>query len=124
MAAITPLGRDRFSDGPAVVTAGERMQEILGVLDDATCRSILEATGDEARSASELSEACDLALSTTYRKLNALVDAGLLREGTRIRHSGSHTSEYSRCIDDVVITVGADEGIELTISGPNSGQPA
>lgn len=88
---------------------------LLEALDDEACRAILSATGDTPLSASELSEACDLPLSTTYRKLDMLTDAGLLSEGIRIRRSGKHASEYRRAVDEVRIAVGTDSGIELTV---------
>ena len=105
-----------FADASrTVVLADGDEQLLLDALDDAGCRSILEATGEEALSANELSETCDLPLSTTYRKLELLTDAGLLEEGIRIRRSGKHTSEYVRSVDDVHLAVGGDGGIEVTV---------
>ena len=88
---------------------------LFDVLGDEDCRAILLATGDEALSASELSEACDLPLSTTYRKLDRLTDAGLLVEGIRLRRSGKHTSEYVRSVDDVHVSIDTDGGFALTV---------
>ena len=88
---------------------------LFDVLGDEDCRAILLATGDEALSASELSEACDLPLSTTYRKLDRLTDAGLLSEGIRLRRSGKHTSEYVRSVDDVHVSIDTEGGFALTV---------
>ena len=57
---------------------------LLAALEDEDCRAILEETDPEALSASELSEACDLPLSTTYRKVDKLTEAGLLEEQIRL----------------------------------------
>jgi DNA-binding transcriptional ArsR family regulator len=105
----------RHSTGLTVVDADD-VQALLAALQDPDCRCILTETDDEPRSTSELSAACDLPLSTTYRKLDLLTEAGLLREGTRIRRSGKHTSEYSRAVDDVVVSVDVDDGIELKVA--------
>ncbi|MFB6179804.1 MAG: helix-turn-helix domain-containing protein [Halorientalis sp.] len=79
--------------------------DILDALNDDACRGILDATDEEALSANELSEACDLPLSTTYRKLDLLTSVGLLEEDLRVRASGTHAKEYSRLVEDVVVSV-------------------
>lgn len=103
------------SDSETTVTAPERTDELLGALRDEGCRAILDATSDAALSASELSEARDLPLSTAYRKLDRLTEAGLLEERTRIGTAGKHTSEYVCLVDDVVVSI-TDGGAELRVS--------
>jgi predicted transcriptional regulator len=98
------------------VESEEDVQCLLEALDDADCRDILDATGNDALSASEVSERCDLPLSTTYRKLEILDDAGLLVERTRINHTGKHVSEYVRAIDDVTVSVDSKAGIQIEVS--------
>jgi DNA-binding transcriptional ArsR family regulator len=90
--------------------------DLLGALDDGDCRAILAATSSEPRSASELSEACDLPLSTTYRKVDMLAEAGLLDERIRFSKSGKHTSEYALAVDEITVSVDA-EGLSLCVSG-------
>ena len=75
---------------------------LLSALDDADCRAVLDAVGDGALSASEVSAACDLPPSTAYRKLGLLTDAGLIEERTRLRRSGRHASEYVRRVEGAV----------------------
>lgn len=107
----TPTGH-RQTDEPG------DMKALLSALDDDDCRTMLAATADEARSASELSERCDLPRSTTYRKLELLTEAGLLESGVRIHSSGHHTSEYARAYDDVVVGLAGDElSVELVRGG-------
>jgi hypothetical protein len=50
-----------------VVRADAAVDNLLRALEDLGCRAILDVTGDEALSASEISERCDLPLSSTYR---------------------------------------------------------
>lgn len=92
------------------------VQELLDVLDDASCRAILEATSDAALSATEVSETCDLPPSTTYRKLDLLTDVGLLEERTRVQHSGKHPREYVRSVTDVVISITAHGETEVQVT--------
>lgn len=50
-----------------------------------------------------MSERCDIPLSTTYRKLDVLTEAGLLVEGTEIRSDGHHTTTYTVAFEEVRI---------------------
>lgn len=97
------------------------LDDVLSAFEDADSRRILSATSEEALSAKELAETCDLALSTTYRKLELLTDAGLLEEGLRLRKSGNHTAEYAARLDEYVLSVSPGEGVALRI---NEHEPA
>ncbi|MFB6220471.1 MAG: helix-turn-helix domain-containing protein [Halolamina sp.] len=127
MNPTTPAPVQRRSDSPAeeTVRAEGEITELLAVLDDEDCRAVLKATGDEPLSAGELADVCDIPSSTVYRKVERLVDAGLLQEGVRIRASGKHTSEYSRCVERVALSID-DAGTELQVERTDSGsaQPA
>lgn len=90
--------------------------ELLAALDDERCRRIIEATAGESLSATEVAEACEIPLSTTYRKLETLTDAGLVVERTRISPAGSHPSEYRSVVDEVVLSVDGDEGMAVHVS--------
>ncbi|MFW5956521.1 MAG: helix-turn-helix domain-containing protein [Halorhabdus sp.] len=105
------------------IVAESAVQKVLDALDDADCRGILDVTSEEALTASEISEVRDLPLSTTYRKLDLLTEAGLLGELTRIRQSGKHASEYTRLVHGVAISLGPRGETEVRLSrGENSGQ--
>ncbi len=106
---------DRSSQWVRAVDADPAKQRLLDALDDRGCRAILDATSDEVLSANEVSETCDLPLSTTYRKLDLLTDSGLLEERTRIRQSGKHASEFYRAVEDVLVSLGTHGGISLHV---------
>ncbi|WP_439025835.1 ArsR/SmtB family transcription factor [Haloarchaeobius sp. DT45] len=82
---------------------------LLTALTDADCRAILQAVREQPRSASELSDTCDLPLSTTYRKLELMTDGALLEEQTRIRADGAHAKEYEPQFENLTISVGFDD---------------
>ncbi|WP_247728773.1 winged helix-turn-helix domain-containing protein [Halovivax limisalsi] len=113
-AGTTRIDRTRAELDPFDTEAD--VNDVLGAFEDPDCRSILTATTESARSASELAEDCDLPLSTTYRKLDRLTDAGLLEEGIRIRRSGKHTSEYSARLEEFVVSVTADDGVTISVT--------
>ncbi len=98
--------------------AGEEspdLQEVLDALDDPDCRDIVTVL-EEPMTADQISEAADVPLSTTYRKLDLLTEASLLEEGVEIRSDGQHASRYSIAFEEVVI--GLDEhrefGVDIT----------
>jgi DNA-binding IclR family transcriptional regulator len=64
--------------------------------------------------ASELSDAAELPLSTTYRKLDLLSAASLLDERTEIREGGHHTTRY--VIDFEAVRVAFDEDRDFWVS--------
>lgn len=99
-----------------VIDAEADMDSLLDILQDASCRDILKVTSEESLSANEISSRCNIPLSTTYRKLELLTDEGLLTEGTRLRRSGKHVSEYSRNVGDVTISVTDDGEFEMTVA--------
>ncbi|SEN96261.1 Helix-turn-helix domain-containing protein [Halorientalis persicus] len=83
------------------------LQDVLDALDDPKCRAIVRNL-DEPMTAEEISEVCDVPLSTTYRKLDLLTEASLLRESMEIRPDGQHASKYEVDFEEVV--VGLDDG--------------
>lgn len=95
-------------------------ERVLEALDDANCRTILAATRDTSLTVSELCEHTDVAQSTAYRKVEELVETGLLEENLRLRSSGNHVSTYACRVEDVTVTVDADSGIELSFTHAES----
>jgi predicted transcriptional regulator len=79
-------------------------------------RLLVEAT--EPMTVPELSDTCDVPLSTAYRKVKQLERAGLLSESSGFASQGHHATRYERTFDSVEIDLG-DDGIFVRISdGP------
>lgn len=95
---------------PARQTDSPTLDSVLKALGDADAQDLLEALS-EPKAASELSEECDIPLSTTYRKLELLTDADLLEEVTEIHNDGQHTTRYVIGFDTVTITVDSDQSL-------------
>ncbi|WP_255479265.1 helix-turn-helix domain-containing protein [Natronomonas sp. LN261] len=91
-------------------------ETVLTALEDPDCRALLEATAEEALTAGELIERCDVPRSTTYRKLERLTEAGLLEERIRLSPDGKHASEYRRTFDDVTISLCESDGMTVGLS--------
>jgi DNA-binding transcriptional ArsR family regulator len=95
--------------------AAPELRAVLDALDDADARAIIR-TIEEPATASEVSERCDIPLSTTYRKLELLTEAGLLVEGTEIRSDGHHTTTYTVAFEDVRIALTESREFEVEIT--------
>jgi DNA-binding transcriptional ArsR family regulator len=98
------------------------LQPLLDALDDADAREILKSI-EEPATAGEVSERCDIPLSTTYRKLDLLTDAGLLEEGTEIRADGHHTTTYSVAFEEVRIALSESREFAVEIARTEAKRP-
>lgn len=93
----------------------EASSSILSVLDDDACRSIL-AAADEPMTAKELAKACELPLSSVYRKLDRLANTPLMEETTRPRVRGKHPEQYQRRISSIVIRFPSQDSFDVAVS--------
>jgi len=94
------------------------LQDVLDALEDEACRRIVQEL-DEPMTASEVSERCEIPTSTTYRKLDLLTEASLLREGTEVRSDGHHTTLYAVAFEEVVVALEEDRTLEATVVRPS-----
>ncbi|NHN49848.1 helix-turn-helix transcriptional regulator [Halostella sp. JP-L12] len=104
--------RDPFRDDDA-----PGLQDVLDALDDPDCRAIITEL-EAPMTASELSDAADVPLSTTYRKLDLLTEASLLSEMTEIRSDGQHTTRYEIDFEEVRIALDEEQSFEVGIARP------
>lgn len=104
--------RDPFAeeDAPAI-------EDVVAALDDEDCRTIVRNL-EGPMTASDVSEACDIPLSTVYRKLDALSAATLLEEVTEIRSDGRHTTRYRLDFEEVIVSLEEDRSLAVTIARP------
>lgn len=84
----------------------------LELLADETALSVLAAL-DQPRTAQEVAETCDVGLSTAYRKLETLAEAGLSEERVSVRSDGCRVSRYRRTVEQLQVIPG-DGDVEVT----------
>ncbi len=108
------MARDRSEGEP------DELQSVLDALDDADARAIVRGL-EKPMTASEISERCDIPLSTTYRKLDLLTDASLLKEGTAIRADGHHATTYEVSFEAVRVLLTEGREFEVEIEGGEQG---
>ncbi len=92
-------------------------EDVLGSLGDEPTRAIIQ-TLSEPMTANELSEACDIPLSTMYRKLDSLTEASLISETTQIRQGGQHTTRYELNFTEICVLLSEDHTLQATIERP------
>lgn len=91
------------------------LQTVADVLGDDTARAILTATSVEPMSATELSDHCEVDVSTAYRWTDRLHEAGLLAERTRPREDGHHDAVYVATLAELSIRLdNGDLEVEMT----------
>lgn len=88
--------------------------ELLELLGQRRVRQVLAATSREPMSAKELSDECDVALSTVYRRVEEMVDNDLLVERTRIEPDGSHHSVFAANVDHLDVDID-DGAIDVSV---------
>jgi DNA-binding transcriptional ArsR family regulator len=96
------------------------LQDVLDALDDPTCRAVINHL-DDPMTANELTTACDIPLSTMYRKLDLLTEASLVREQTAIRQDGQHTTRYALAFEEINVSLDEDRMIEIQMKRATPG---
>jgi DNA-binding transcriptional ArsR family regulator len=96
------------------------LQSVLDALDDPACRELVKHL-DGTATVSELSEAAEIPLSTTYRKLDRLEEASLLTTETEIRRDGHHTTHYRVDFERVVVALNEHRAFEVSVERPPQG---
>ncbi|WP_135830269.1 winged helix-turn-helix domain-containing protein [Halorussus halobius] len=102
---------------PAGLENGPDLEAVLDALDDPDCRVIVRHL-EEPMTASELSDATGVPLSTVYRKLDLLSEASLLRELTEVRSDGHHTTRYEVDFEEVSLSLTEDHRFDVAVARP------
>ncbi|UHQ95439.1 helix-turn-helix domain-containing protein [Haloterrigena alkaliphila] len=94
------------------------LERVIAVLDDADCREII-AILEAPKTVLEIAEETDLPLSTTYRKLDRLTEAGLASETVGVRRGSHHTSRYVADFDRIGISLDDEREFRVDIDSSN-----
>lgn len=89
--------------------------DVFALLDDEYARSILAATSQQHMTATELSDHCEMSLSTVYRRTDALEECGLLDTRTEIDRHGNHREIYSARLRRLTVEL-EDGAYDVTLS--------
>ena len=117
--ALEPAGSDMAPESGSG-RSGESepsLEPVLDALHDEDCRRIVTAL-EEPMTAEEVSEACDIPSSTTYRKLDLLSRADLLAESVEVRSDGHHATRYRTDFEAVVVALAEDRSLRASVERP------
>lgn len=94
-----------------------QLTEVLEALGDATCRVVLRALRARGvpMTVQELSTAADVSLTSTYRKLDRLTEAGLVEELDELDADGHRRARYRPLVDQVEVELGSADGMEVSL---------
>lgn len=92
------------------------IEEAVGALKNDRCRRIIRETDQEPLSADELSDRCEIPLSTVYRVVQQLVDIGILEKRVRLSSYPQYTHEYALVPQTITIDIGGESVLSLSVS--------
>lgn len=95
----------------ATETDPERALDVLG---DADARALFRHA-DGSTTVPELASAAGIPRSTAYRKVERLVDAGVLERTAPVTPAGSPPATYRRAVSAVTVDLG--DGLTVTVRG-------
>ncbi|WP_436927429.1 hypothetical protein [Halosimplex amylolyticum] len=91
---------------------------IIDMLSDDIGKHILMATDQQAMSAQRLEGHCDASLATIYRRIEDLLDVGLLRERVEIQADGNHYRRFESNLDRLAVTL-EDGNLDIDVERRN-----
>lgn len=93
---------------------GERKEEILFILADKTCRTIITSTIEKSKSAIEISNDEKICLASVYRKLPILLESKIITPSAIISKEGKKTFFYKTNVSHIQTQFDIN-GIEVKI---------
>lgn len=87
---------------------------ILDILGDTLCRRVLVLCSRDKVSAGRLADRLDVSPPTVYRRIDSLVDYGLVREHRRMDEEGNHYRTFETALDRVEVAV-TSRGYEVDV---------
>ena len=116
-AGTTETDAANVEGGEGATDASEALLDLLG---DEYTRAVLEAVRERPRSGAAVAEATDVSKATAFRRLNDLVEFGIVETQQCLdTDDGHHHKQYRAVIDTFSVTF-EKNGIEITIETDRS----
>ncbi len=94
----------------------ESPQRLLEILADPKSRAIIASVADERKSVSEIADDCDMPLSTSYRRMDTLVESGIVEDALRMKNAGRHEKEYVLRSKEISTGFTVDDTLDIRFS--------
>lgn len=106
-----PRSADRLGDSgsstPETVSDADT-DELLSVLGDEYTLTILSTLGEQSLSAREIADRTDVSRQTVYRRLEPLVDAGVVDTSMAVHPSGHHRQQFRIAVGQLEVSLDGD----------------
>lgn len=97
-------------------------ENLLSIIADRYCVTILKAVEGEHKSAAQISSECGIFIGKVYRRLKVLRGNGLLDVQCGIRRDGKKIFFYKSLVRDIVISLsGGKVGVSVNLKAPQLG---
>lgn len=96
---------------------------LLDVLGNPSARAILRRSTDDSVTIDELLNTCEVSRTTIYRRVNELVDLGLLEESIRFTKGNQQRRQFRTTSDEITLRIG-DNGFEARIGSNGAETPS
>jgi len=108
-----------------IITDQARAQAIAQTFSDENSKKIILCTNLGSRSIEEISEEAGISVSTCYRRMRALIDAGFIRlERSRANNSGRERDCYRSTFSNLAIRIqNGSLTVEVDSHAINCGAP-
>lgn len=106
---VTPAG--------SVTEEPSQLSAVFEALGDPTCRTILRVLRqtEQALTVQDLSRLIDVSLTSMYRKLEKLGEAGLVDESDELDEDGHRRSRYRSDIDQIEVALESDGDVAVAL---------
>lgn len=78
---------------------------VLELLADRNARTVMALTAEGPLSVDEIVDRCEMSAATAYRKVNQLVEAGLVTESVRVRPEGANFRKFELRVGSVHVSL-------------------
>lgn len=116
-----PIARVGNAEGEIGLITDREAEALLDVLGDEHARAILAATSREPMAAKPLSQQLGVSKATIYRRVDTMIEHGLLRKLTRTPPNGGHVTVYIANLNALRLRL-AEGRFDVRVQNGNDGE--
>lgn len=99
---------DRSNDSTLRTVLSTECAGLLDTLGNPSSRAILREASDTARTIDEFLDVCDMSRTTVYRRVNELIDHGLLEESIRFKKGRQQCRQFQTVGSEITLRIDPD----------------
>lgn len=125
-ATITMIGNETTNgsdEGTTYAVISTDCSALLDTLGNPSARAVLTAATGEPATIDDLHESCEVSRTTIYRRVNELVDLGLLEESVTLTEGNQEQRRFRTTGSEITLQVGPD-GFEAHVGSDTAEPPS